>query len=658
MLNLNSILEYSETTPSETLESLLQSGTISQSTFQKVESAKKYIERKYNSIKIKHLENIIINQKLNAANLSSSKINEIHSIIAEKEHLRHQKQRQHLTIHDYEPLSIIGKGAFGSVFLCRHIKTNEIVAVKKMKKELLLKKNQLKHTKDEQYFLSKINSPWIVNLKASFQEGFYLYLIMEYLPGGDLMGLLMKRDTLPENEAKFYLCEMILAIESIHNLNCIHRDIKPDNILIDKNGHIKISDFGLAKIPDNYFKEDIIGKYNDNEYNKNNNNKPHHERNFSCVGTAYYVAPEVLLKNGYGEEIDWWSLGVIFYEMLVGYAPFFARQISEVCNKVINYDQYLDFPSTANISPLAKDLILKLITKSDDRLGKRGSNEIKKHPFFKGVNWNKIREMKPPFIPELKNEYDIKYFEEVKHCDRLYPTEEEFTKIKDPEFIGYTYNGENKEENDNLLSVIELIQQKQNEMEQEYIQVKDSNDDIINNEKPQLSSKSTEDNTTGNGTIEKGGNCNNNINCNNSVISNISKNPGSNLLNINRMYPHKHGHTDINDIMNRQKGFKSNYSLNNSKLFGRNAHKQKNASMAMPLFKNKSVNNNNEFNDNNNGNNNVNKHNTINVISSNIHGHQFNKSGNIIKNGFASLKHSIVSHFSKSKSKSKQNTKK
>ena len=145
------------------------------------------------------------------------------------------------------------------------------------------------------------------------------------------------------------------------------------------------------------------------------------------------------------------------------------------------------------------------------------------------------------------------------------------------------------------------------------------------------------------------------------MISNISKTPGSNLLNINRMYPHKHGHTDINDIMNRQKGFKGNYSLNNSKLFGRNAHKQKNASMAMPLFKNKSVNNNNEVNDgdnNNNGNNNVSKHNTINVISSNIHGHQFNKSGNIIKNGFASLKHSIVSHFSKSKSKSKQNKKK
>ena len=143
MLNLNSILEYSEATPTQTLESLLQSGTISHSTFQKVESAKKYIERKYNSIKLKHLENTIINQKLNAANLSTSKINEIHSIIAEKEHLRHQKQRQHLTIHDYEPLSIIGKGAFGSVFVCRHIKTNEIVAVKKMKKELLLKNLQI-----------------------------------------------------------------------------------------------------------------------------------------------------------------------------------------------------------------------------------------------------------------------------------------------------------------------------------------------------------------------------------------------------------------------------------------------------------------------------------------------------------------------------------
>ena len=430
------------------LETLLEKKNINQLTYEKVILAKKYIERKYNLIKIRKIENEVIKEKLNNTNIPKEKKEEILNEIEKKEKNRLKKIREKLTIFDYESLAIIGRGAFGEVHVCRNKKTKEIVAIKKIKKSVLLQKNQIKHTRDEQDFLSKIKSDWIVELKYSFQEGDFLYLIMEYLPGGDLMNLFIKKDTLTEEEAKFYICEIILAIESIHNLNCIHRDIKPDNILIDKNGHIKLSDFGLAKIADNIFKEDIIN-YKGNKHN----------RNFSCVGTAYYVAPEVLNKKGYGKEIDWWSLGIIFYEMIFGYAPFCSKHTNEVCYKVLHFEKFLKFPENIKISDNAKDLIIKLITNSNLRLGKNGSEEIKSHPFFKGINWNKIKEMKPPFIPKLKNDYDIKYFEIFESNDDFYPDINN-KKRKDAEYIGYTYKGED-ENNIDLISVIEKIQKTQ-----------------------------------------------------------------------------------------------------------------------------------------------------------------------------------------------------
>ena len=445
------------------LESLLKQNKISQLTYDKVIVAKKYIERKYNLIKIRKIENEVIKEKINNLNIPKDKKEEIINEIQQKEKNRLQKIREKLTIQDYESLNIIGRGAFGEVHVCRNKKTNEIVAIKKIKKSVLFQKNQIKHTRDEQDFLSKIKSNWIVELKCSFQEGDYLYLIMEYLPGGDLMNLLIIKDILKEEEAKFYLCEMVLAIEAIHNLDCIHRDIKPDNILIDKYGHIKLSDFGLAKIADNIFKEDI--------YNYKGNK---HSRNYSCVGTAYYVAPEVLNKSGYGKEIDWWSLGVIFYEMLIGYAPFCSKHTNEVCYKVLHYQNYLQFPNKIKISNLAKDLIYKLITDSDLRLGKNGSEEIKSHPFFKGINWKKIREMRPPFIPNLKNDYDVKYFEKFEEIEPFYPVNQ-FRKRKDAEFIGYTYKGEEQDPTD-LISIIEMIQKKQ----VEYLESHDQEKQISN----------------------------------------------------------------------------------------------------------------------------------------------------------------------------------
>ena len=428
------------------LEQLLKEHIISQRTYDKVIVAKKYIERRYNLQAAKNMEwNEIINH-INSLQICPEEKEKIKKEIYNQEMIKSRKAREKQSIRDYESIAIIGRGAFGEVHVCREKKTGKIYAIKKIKKNILIIKNQIRHVINEQILMAKASSPWIVELKASFQEDEYLYLVMEYLPGGDLMNLLIKKDILTEKEAKFYISELILAIESIHNLDCIHRDIKPDNILIDKYGHIKLSDFGLAKISDKlYEKEDE--KYKNYLQNKNNekNHKMTHNKNFSCVGTAYYVAPEVLKKSGYDKDIDWWSVGIIFFEMLVGYAPFCSKETTEVCYKVLNWKNFLNIPKKAKISEEAKDLIYKLINNSNDRLGKNGSEEIKRHPFFKDVNWNNIRNSKAPFIPELKNEYDTKYFEKFEVKEPFYPTIKNKFKRKDVEYVGYEFNKDNFE---------------------------------------------------------------------------------------------------------------------------------------------------------------------------------------------------------------------
>ena len=435
------------------LEILLKEKKISKLTYDKVLLGQKYIERKYNIIKIKKIEKEIINEKITNLNIPTEEKINLNKEIELKQKKSLEKKREKLTIFDYESLSIIGRGSFGEIHLCRNKKTKEIVAIKKIKKDLVKEKNQIKNTRDEQYFLSKIKSPWIIKLKSSFQEGAYLYLIMEFLIGGDLMNLLIEKNTLKENEAKFYACEILLAIESLHKLNCIHRDIKPENILIDKNGHIKLCDFGLSKISDNIFKEDLI------DYNSN---KKKHNKTYSCVGTANYVAPEILLEKEYGKEVDLWSLGIILFEMLFGYAPFNSSKSYEVCYKVKNYIEYFSFPSNIKISNNAKDLINKLLCESDKRLGKNGIKEIKDHPFFNDINWNNVKEIKPPFIPKVKNDYDTKYFNNFKYIESFYPDKKNIKK-KDSEFIGYTFKEDENDDSSDFISVIQIIKDKENE---------------------------------------------------------------------------------------------------------------------------------------------------------------------------------------------------
>ena len=404
-------------------------------------------------------------------------------------HIQAEQMRQgrrKMNIREFEPLTIIGRGAFGEVRVCRQISTGDIVAIKKMRKEDMLNKNQLMHVRTEKEIMTASN-PWIVKLKYSFQDDYYLYLVMDFLPGGDLMNLLMKKEVLTEDEARFYTAEMILAVDSVHKLNCIHRDLKPDNILIDKNGHIQLSDFGLAKIADKTFfpitQKDNSGpqklvnnpldsitsantNYSNNptnQYIRNANGlRPRRNRliAYSTVGTPDYIAPEVFSQNGYGEEADWWSIGVMFFEMVVGFPPFFSENPSDTCKKIVKWRENFSIPEDANLSPEAESFILRMVSQPESRLGVHGVEEIKKHPFFKGIDWNNIRNMKAPFIPELKNDYDTHYFDTFQEQEPFYPpiNTMKTKQRKDVNYAGYTFNRDNEDIKDSFVQALEVLE--------------------------------------------------------------------------------------------------------------------------------------------------------------------------------------------------------
>ena len=416
---------------------------------------------------------------MNELNIPEEEASKIKEEILRKEGENLRKKRQKISIFDFVPIKIIGKGAFGEVRICKYIPTGDVVAIKKMKKEEMHKKNQVLHVRAEKDVLSQAKNEWIVELKFSFQDQKFLYLGMEYLPGGDLMTLLMARDILPEEDAKFYAAEMVLAIESVHEMNCIHRDLKPDNVLIDKDGHIKLSDFGLSKKLDFLIKDTKIVKNKNvmNDYNKhlsyaeqfnefkNMKMKKRRECAYSTVGTPDYIAPEVFTQKGYGQEVDWWSLGIIMFEMMIGYPPFYSDSSTETCKKILDWKNYLEIKPEINISKEAVDILKKLINDPEKRLGRNGAEEIKSHPYFKNIDWQHIKEtLIPPFIPELSGPYDSTYFDEYEETEPFYPlnnnNNSKYKKYqkKDMCFVDFTYNRENdKDYRINMVTALEVF---------------------------------------------------------------------------------------------------------------------------------------------------------------------------------------------------------
>ena len=438
---------------------------------------------------------------MNELNIPEEEASKIKEEILHKEGENLRKKRQKISIFDFVPIKIIGKGAFGEVRVCKYIPTGDVVAIKKMKKDEMHKKNQVLHVRAEREVLSQAKNQWIVELKFSFQDQKYLYLGMEFLPGGDLMTLLMSRDILPEEDAKFYAAEMVLAIESVHEMDCIHRDLKPDNVLIDKDGHIKLSDFGLSKKLEfilndqknnnnNSLKNRKLKEFNKkhasyaeqfNEF-KNLKNRKKREYAYSTVGTPDYIAPEVFTRKGYGQEIDWWSLGIIMFEMMIGYPPFYSESSTETCKKILDWKNNLEIKPEVNISKEAIDILKKLINDPEKRLGRNGADEIKKHPFFKNIDWQHIKEtMVPPFIPELNGPYDTTYFDYYEETEPFYPlNNNKYKKYekRDICFVDFTYNRENdKDYRINMVTALEVfdsIQESIRKINQEQIESKEA----------------------------------------------------------------------------------------------------------------------------------------------------------------------------------------
>ena len=304
----------------------------------------------------------------------------------EKDAFQAKEFKSKVTLNDFQVIKMLGKGAFGKVLLVYNEELKKYFAMKTLKKANIKKYQQTKHTKEERKILEKIDYPFISKLYYAFQNDKKLYMITEYMPGGEMFYHLHNNDHFSENKTRFYIAEIVLAIDHLHKNNILYRDLKPENILLDELGHIKLTDFGLSKIMNNIEKD----------------------KTYTICGTPIYVAPEVLTGQGYNKLVDWWSLGVLLYEFLAGYSPYKEARVKidiKIYKKKLEQDPL--------ISDCAFDLIKKLCTFDvNKRIGKNVA-DIKNHPFFKDIDWIKLekKEITPPYKPKIKYAGDVGNFD-------------------------------------------------------------------------------------------------------------------------------------------------------------------------------------------------------------------------------------------------------
>eukprot|EP00744_Colponema_vietnamica_P000936 GILI01001620.1.p1 GENE.GILI01001620.1~~GILI01001620.1.p1 ORF type:complete len:366 (-),score=46.25 GILI01001620.1:101-1198(-) len=292
-------------------------------------------------------------------------------------------------LSDFDLFATVGTGTFGRVRVVK-LKSQPAgrpLALKILKKSEVIKLKQVEHVKAEKDILSRISHPFIVRLHATFQDDKRLFMVMDYINGGELFSYLRREGRLPNDSARFYAAEITLAFQYLHSLNIVYRDLKPENLLLDHDGHIKITDFGFAKIVE--------------------------DRTWTLCGTPEYLAPEIIQSKGHGKSVDWWALGILIYEMLAGYPPFYDEHPFGIYQKVLAGK--VEYPRHFDVR--VKDLIRRLLTQDrTKRFGclKNGAEDIKKHKWFKGLDWAQVQacQVPAPYVPPVRGDDDTSQFDE------------------------------------------------------------------------------------------------------------------------------------------------------------------------------------------------------------------------------------------------------
>ncbi|XP_015280569.1 PREDICTED: microtubule-associated serine/threonine-protein kinase 4 [Gekko japonicus] len=318
---------------------------------------------------------------------------------------------------DFETIKLISNGAYGAVYLVRHKEMRQRFAMKKINKQNLILRNQIQQAFVERDILTFAENPFVVSMYCSFETRRHLCMVMEYVEGGDCATLMKNMGPLPVDMARMYFAETVLALEYLHNYGIVHRDLKPDNLLVTSMGHIKLTDFGLSKVG--------LMSMTTNLYEGHIEKDAREFLDKQVCGTPEYIAPEVILRQGYGKPVDWWSMGIILYEFLVGCVPFFGDTPEELFGQVISDE--INWPEKDEAPPPdAQELIALLLRQNPlERLGTGGAYEVKQHQFFLNLDWNSLLRQKAEFIPQLESEDDTSYFDTRSEKYHHMETEEE-----------------------------------------------------------------------------------------------------------------------------------------------------------------------------------------------------------------------------------------